>query len=171
MLYAGRRETGKNIDLLIDYWRRYKQRSSRAAKLVLIGPGDIGGQIQAVDGIIDLGFLAVQDKYDAFAAANIFCNPSVHESFSRSLMESWLTGTPAIVHADCAVTREHCQLSNGGLYFRDFEEFAAATDYLLDHKAASERMGQQGRRYVLDNFTWDVVLEGYKALFDKVLQE
>ena len=120
MLCAGRRESGKNVNLLIEYWRRFKQRSSNEAKLILIGPGDIRQQIQPSDGIIDLGFLPVQDKYDALAAADIFCNPSVHESFSRSLMESWLAGTPAIVHADCAVTREHCQLSNGGLYFRDF---------------------------------------------------
>jgi len=171
VLYAGRRESGKNVDLLIKYWRRYKLRSSNEAKLILIGPGDIGEQLQADDQIIDLGFLPVQDKYDALAAADIFCNPSVHESFSRSLMESWLAGTPAIVHADCAVTREHCQMSNGGLYFRDFEEFAAATDYLLDNRATGDLMGQQGRRYVLDNFTWDIVIDGYQALFEKVLQE
>lgn len=171
MLYAGRRETGKNIDLLIDYWRLYKGRRSKTAKLVLIGPGDIGGRILASDGIIDLGFLSVQDKYDAFAAADIFCIPSVHESFSRSLMESWLAGTPALVHGDCAVTIEHCHLSNGGLYFQNYEEFAAATDYLLEHKKKSGQMGQQGRRYVLDNFTWDIVIEGYKALFKKALEE
>ena len=171
VLYAGRRESGKNVDLLIEYWRRYRQRSSNEAKLILIGPGDIRNQVLATDEIIDLGFLPVQDKYDAFAAADIFCNPSVHESFSRSLMESWLARTPAIVHSDCAVTREHCQMSNGGLYFRDFEEFAAAIDYLLDNKTVGDLMGQQGRRYVLNNFTWDIVIERYKALFEKVLQE
>ena len=41
LLYAGRREPGKNIDLLIHFWRRYKKQTSTTALLVLIGPGDL----------------------------------------------------------------------------------------------------------------------------------
>ncbi|MFN2223859.1 MAG: glycosyltransferase family 4 protein [Candidatus Promineifilaceae bacterium] len=172
MLYAGRREAGKNTPLLIDYWLRYVKSGGRQATLVLIGPGeitlpdasgDIGGEA-----IRDLGFVSRQDKLDAYAAATALCQPSTHESFSIVIMESWLARRPVLVHADCAVTVEHCRLANGGLYFADYREFAATTDYLFDHPAIAGQLGRQGRRYVLENFTPETVIGRFQTLFDEV---
>lgn len=167
VLYAGRREAGKNTPLLLDYWARYwaAQGRARGVRLVLIGPGEIVGPAAESEGVIDLGFVAAQDKVDAYAAASVFCLPSVNESFSIVLMESWLAGTPALVHADCAVTREHCLRANGGLYFANYPEFAATLNYLLDHPATAAQMGRQGRDYVLANYPWDVIIPRYQALF------
>jgi glycosyltransferase involved in cell wall biosynthesis len=131
MLYVGRRQAGKNTPLLTQYWLEYLQKSGRQAKLVLIGPGNMPLPAAATDAILDLGFVTTQDKYDAYAAADIFCMPSRHESFSFVIMESWLAGTPILVHRQCAVTKEHCQKANGGLYFKNYLEFAAMTDFLL----------------------------------------
>jgi glycosyltransferase involved in cell wall biosynthesis len=162
VLYTGRRESGKNVPLLINYWQRYQQENGRQAQLVLIGPGQVNGPPQA--NIRDLGFVPVQDKYDAYAAADIFCMPSVNESFSIVTMESWLAETAVLVHGHCAVTHEHCLKSNGGLYFTNYEEFAATVDYLLDHPQTARKMGKNGRAYVLANFQWPQVVERYKQL-------
>lgn len=167
VLYAGRREAGKNTPLLLDYWARYwaAEGQRRGARLVLIGPGEITVPVGAADGVVDLGFVPAQDKVDAYAAAAVFCLPSTNESFSIVLMESWLAGTPALVHAACDVTREHCLRSNGGLYFANYPEFAATLNYLLDNPATAEQMGRQGRDYVLSNYRWDVIIPRYRALF------
>lgn len=171
VLYAGRREVGKNTPLLLDYWARYWRREGRArgAKLVLIGPGEVTILPDAAGGVVDLGFVSAADKADAYAAAAVFCMPSVNESFSIVLMESWLAGTPALVHGGCGVTREHCLRSNGGLYFTDYDEFAATLSYLLDNRDTAERLGAQGRAYVLANYPWEVIIPRYLALFDEVL--
>lgn len=171
VLYAGRREPGKNTNLLIDYWSRYWRVTGRerGARLVLLGPGDVAIPPDCADGFIDLGFVAAQDKLDAHAAATIFCLPSVNESFSLVLMESWLQRAPALVHGHCAVTVEHCRNSNGGLYFVDYEEFAATLDYLFDHPAVAARMGAGGRRYVLENYQWGTIIPRYQKLFASVL--
>ena len=168
LLYAGRREPGKNTPLLLNYWRQYRQEKETQAKLVLIGPGEIDFPV-GQEGIVDLGFLPAQDKYDAFAAADLFCLPSVHESFSLVIMESWLAGTPVVVNGQCAVTRQHCQKANGGLYFTNYEEFAATVDYLLARPALSRQLGAQGRRYVLDNFQWETVVGKYKQVLKRML--
>ena len=47
--------------------------------------------------LIDLGFVPIQDKYDAYAAAELLCQPSKHESFSYVIMESWLCERPVLV--------------------------------------------------------------------------
>ena len=169
ILYAGRREMGKNVPLLLQFWQRYHQENGRSAHLVLIGPGKTDVPPEA--SIIDLGFVSAQDKYDAYAAANIFCLPSTNESFSIVTMESWLTETPVLVHGYCAVTREHCLNSNGGLYFTNYEEFAATVDYLLDNPLIAQQMGKNGRQYVLANYQWPTVIDKYKQLINTIAAE
>ncbi len=168
VLYMGRRELGKNTPLLIDYWRRFSQQLGRNEKLVLIGPGEVALSAADRQTILDLGFLSEGDKRDAYAAADIFCHPSVNESFSIVLMESWLAATPALVHGHCPVNREHCLMSNGGLYFTDYEEFVATLDYLLCHPEEASILGRQGQRYVLDNYSWQTIINRFQELIEEL---
>lgn len=168
VLYVGRREMGKNVPLLIEYFQRYVQQGNEQVKLVLVGPGEVNIPAEIESYIIDCGFVPLQDKYDANAAATVICQPSVHESFSISLMEGWLGGAPALVHADCDVTREHCQAANGGLYFANYPEFAATLTYLLTHPEEAQLIGRQGLKYVHTHFAWDVVLDKYEQVIQQV---
>ncbi len=168
MLAAGRKDQGKNTPLLLNYWRRYVYQRRPALRLVFIGPGDITVPADVAETVIDLGFLPRQDKYDAYHAALLLCQPSVNESFSLVLMESWLAERPALVHADCAVTREQCQKANAGLYFANYDEFAAVLDYLQANPNAARIMGQQGRRYVLTHFHWRTIVARYQTLLSQV---
>lgn len=158
VLYIGRRDITKNVPLLIQYFRRYQALRNHALKLILIGSGDIGDAAESSD-IIDLGFVSSEIKADALAAASVLCQPSLNESFSRVVMEAWLASVPVMVHADCAVTVDHCQRSNGGLFFRDFAEFASSLDFLLSDPDTARRMGQLGGQYVRKNFQWDAVIK------------
>lgn len=173
VLYAGRKDQGKNVDQLVDYFRRYRTLrrgseqtpGSMPSELVLIGGGDLSCAITPGSGIRDLGFVPLQDKYNAYAAAMVLCQPSLQESFSLVIMEAWVTGTPVLVHGDCAVTREHCVRSNGGLYFTNYAEFEACLDLLLNLPSLRTVLGQNGRRYVLENYRWDLIADRYKGLF------
>ena len=164
LLYVGRRAAGKNTPLLLDYWQRFVQDTGTKAKLVLIGPGEAAVPTSLTPHVLDLGFVPLQDKYDAYAAAALLCQPSLNESFSLVMMESWLTETPVLVHADCSVTRDHCRESNGGLYFANYAEFAATISYLCANPAHAQLMGRNGRAYVLANFQWPTVLEKYEGI-------
>jgi len=156
ILYAGRKDTGKNTHLLVDYFCRYKEMNqNNSLKLVLIGSGSIS--IPARQDIINLGFMPEQDKYDAYAAALCLCQPSVNESFSIVVMESWAAGTPVMVHGGCEVTRDFCIESNGGLYFSSYAEFAECIVFLMENSDIKDKMGQNGRDFVKNNFSWDVI--------------
>lgn len=162
MLYAGRKEPGKNTPQLLNYFQRYINRHDNGLKLVLIGPGKIYIPEKYQHSIIDLGYLPLQDKYDAYSAATIFCNPSINESFSIVIMESWLCEVPVIVNASCKVTLEHCIKSNAGLYYNDYEEFEACIDFYLENREVKDKMGKLGRKYVIENYSWDVIVDKYK---------
>ena len=167
VLYAGRDGEGKNTPLLIEYWNRYMEETSRAATLVRIGSHESSlGKDGAFH--LNLGFVSTQDKYDALAAADVLCQPSLNESFSLVLMESWVQGTPVLVHGNCAVTRQHCVSSGGGLVFNDYDEFALAITRVLEHPDDAQRMGQRGRQYVMDNYQWPAVVAKYQNLIAEV---
>ncbi|MFA4848360.1 MAG: glycosyltransferase family 4 protein [Methanoregula sp.] len=162
ILYAGRKESGKNVPLLLDFFMRFKQDTLSDLKLVIIGSGNIRIPAECKSDIIDLGFVSRQDKYDAYAAATILCQPSVNESFSIVIMESWLCETPVLVHGNCAVTRDFCVKCNGGLYFTYYYEFKESVQFLLDHFSIRKKMGQSGKQFVLNNFSWEKIVDNYK---------
>ena len=166
ILYAGRKEAGKRVDLLVRYFAEYKKRNRDNLKLVLIG----GGQIDIPDkeNIIDLGFVDIQDKYDAYCAAEMFCNPSEMESFSLVLMESWLAEKPALVNGKCAVTKDFVRRAAAGLYFDNYAEFEGAVSWLAQHPETAAQMGRNGRQFVLENFRWDVIVKRYLELFERL---
>lgn len=166
VLYAGRKDTGKRVDVLVRYFAEYKKRHQGDLKLVLIGGGDI--TIPDRENIIDLGFVDAQDKYDAYGAASLFCNPSEFESFSLVVMESWIAGTPVLVNGKCAVTRDFVSRTNGGLYYKSYPEFEKCVEYILSHEETAGQMGKNGRRFVLDNFAWDKIVENYTNYFDQI---
>jgi glycosyltransferase involved in cell wall biosynthesis len=167
LLYVGRKEAGKNVPLLIDYFAQYKRRYGGELRLVLVGKGAVEIPPDRRHDILDLGFLPEQDKLDAYAAALALCQPSLNESFSIVMMEAWLAGTPALVHANCAVTREHCLEANGGLFFADTEEFAETVELLQGVPALRQDLGIQGRRYVLRHFTREAVVANYLEAFER----
>lgn len=173
ILYAGRKDAGKNVPLLCQYFLRYKQegRGPAGLKLLMIGnlpaPIPAGGHAH----IKDLGFVDLQDKYDAYAAAEVLMQPSLMESFSIVIMEAWLAGTPVMVHAGCAVTRDHVEKSGGGLHFQDYPSFAEGLDIMLARPRLRERMAAAGRDYVLANYAWPQVTERYVKLIERLSAE
>lgn len=168
LLYAGRREGGKNTPLLIEYFRLFHNLHKPELGLVLAGSGPVSIPEPARGFIIDAGYLSEQGKWNAYGAAWAFCQPSTNESFSIVLLESWLAGKPALVNAACPVTRAHCRLGGGGLWFRDYPEFEEALFYLLEDRGRAERMGASGRDYVLKNYNWETILERLETALGRI---
>jgi len=170
ILYAGRKDPGKNTPLLVQYFLRYLADRGGAGglKLVLIGTMPAAIPLGGHGQVIDLGFVDLQDKYDAYAAADLFVQPSLMESFSIVIMEAWLAGTPVLVHSGCAVTRGHVEASDGGLHFADYPHFAECLNLLLSRADLRNRMAAAGRGYVLANYSWPQVTDRYLKLIERI---
>ncbi len=180
-VYVGRKETGKNAHLLIDYFRAAKERGdlSPDVKLVLVGGGDMS-DLHRPDAllsgdIIDPGYVSEQEKRSILKYATALVQPSVNESFSIVLFEAWQVGTPVLVHGACQVTRHHVVESGGGLYFSDSTEFGAVAKRLVSDAPLTDALAASGRAYVDTRYDWSAVLARFdavmEALFDGELQE
>jgi len=161
LLYTGRLEEGKNLSLLYNYVRRYADEGGNI-RLIVLGQGPATPpRHQAFE---YRGFVSDQDKLTACASTLALCQPSLNESFSISIMEAWLAARPVLVHGDCAVTLGHVRRSQGGLWFQDYDEFVGAVQWLQANPALSARMGQNGRQYVLRNYSWSAVVNRFEGL-------
>lgn len=166
LLYSGRKEQGKNVDLLIDYFKSFRTSSDANLDLVLIGAGDVSFMDSLPEGVIDLGFVSEEEKRILMRNALALSQPSVNESFSIVMMEAWLEETPVIVHASCDVTKDHVEKSSGGLYFSNSCEFKLVLEELLKPGLAKE-LGKYGKNYVKKEYSWKAVLERLYKAFDK----
>jgi len=170
LVYSGRREPLKGTPILVDYLETFRARNSVDLKLVLTGSGEFPLPPSLVDHIIDVGFVSATEKLEAMAGAVAFCHPSVNESLGIVLLESWLTGTPAIVHAKGEVLRYQCESGNGGLWFKTYPEFEEAVLLMLNSPDTRRALGQAGREYVLREYSWESVEKRLIDSLDRAAQ-
>lgn len=171
LLYAGRTDAGKNADLLIDYFGRYLRDCREDLQLVFIGAEKVSYPQGLAKNIRVLGFLSGEDKRDCFAASLALCVPSVVESFSIVLMESWIAGRPTIVNARCPVTTGFCRDGNGGLWFDDYPEFREIVNYLRANPGAASALGQRGAAFVRSQFDAAEVARNYLRALEPFLDD
>ncbi len=170
-IFVGRWEKGKNVDLLIEYFKKFLIHSKRNVKLILLGSGDIQIPKAFEEDILALGFIPLEDKLGAIAGAIALCQPSVNESLSIVIMEAWGLKTPVLVHENCAVTRYHAIQSGGGLYFKDYFEFEEALHFFLDHEELRRKMGILGHQYVRENYSWEKVIDRFEEAFEHYISK
>lgn len=168
VLYAGRREGGKGWDDLLRGYVGAVGRLGIDLDLVSVGVGDGSGPPGAAGRVIDLGFLPYDELPNAFAAATAYIQPSRNESFSRTVMEAWLAGTPVIATGAGAVVAWHCERSGGGLTYRDDDELAECLALAVEAPGALEALAARGRSYVLTHYTWDAVLDRMEETLERL---
>lgn len=159
ILFAGRREIGKGWDWLLACFADALRIDDPGIDLVTVGAGEVTVPSGLEGRVVDLGFLPTAERDNAFAAASACVQPSLMESFSRSVMEAWLAGTPVLARASSEVVAWHCERSGGGRTFEGATELARLLRWLTDEPVEAAALAAAGRRYVLDHYTWDVVLD------------
>lgn len=176
LLYLGRKETGKNAQLLIDHFTYAKDRAifQPAMRLVIAGGGSFSDILRPDaakrEDIVDLPHLSETDKRRVLRHALCLCQPSLNESFSIVLMEAWQVGVPVLVHGRCEVTRRHVVDSSGGLYFTGPLDFAAAVVRLYGDSELRRELADCGASYVRERYGWPAVLERFDTTMETIAQ-
>jgi glycosyltransferase involved in cell wall biosynthesis len=163
VLYAGRLDVWKGIPELLDFFSRY--RAAKAADLTLVLVGKVHMQLPRLPGVKALGYLSEEEKLEAFAEAVATVQPSPFESLSLVMLESWKLGTPVVANARSPVVAGQCARSGGGLTYSSYEDFAAALDRV--RSADGRRLGEEGRRFVDAECSWDHILGVYRRAVER----
>lgn len=166
VVYVGRIDEGKNCHQLFKYFIEYKKRNDNDLKLVLMGKPVI--DVPKHKDIISLGFVDDQDKFDGIAAAEMLVLPSEFESLSMVVLEAMSVGIPVIVNGKCLVLKGHCKKSNGAFYYNNYFEFEGEINYLLEHPEVVSVMNDNAKKYVDENYQWDVIVERLARMIEEI---
>ena len=162
LLYMGRIDPSKGCEDLFRFFTELRRMDKSNMKLVLLGKPAMA--IPEHPDIISLGYVDEQTKFDALAACDWLVNPSPYESLSIVLLEAWSVGTSVLVTEKADVIVGQCRRANGGLWYRDFDEFRHIL--LKTGKEVRTMLGRQGRRFVVDNYSWRAIEDKYLALLE-----
>ena len=160
VVYVGRIDESKGCKEMFEYFLEYKKTYNSNLKLVLAGKSAM--EIPRNKDIVTLGFVSEDEKVNLSKKSKLLILPSKFESLSLSSLEAMYLKVPVLLNGKCEVLKQHAILSNGGLYYENKWEFLETLNYLIGNFEIAERMGENGRKYVNENYKWDVIIKKLK---------
>ncbi len=165
VLCLGRRDAGKNTDLLVRAYINFKQTYPESnLKLILAGPGNTSFNNASFPDLIDLGLVEDSEKETLLANCLVLLQPSQNESYSRVIMEAWFYGRPVVAHRDCLATAMAVEEAQGGWLAQtasEWTELIAKIDQIGEEQLA--KYGAKGQVYAKENAVWEKVIERYET--------
>lgn len=172
ILCVGRLGEHKGQGWLLEVYRQARARFQRPARLILVGR-DEGGESalreevrrSGLDGeVVFTGELGDSELADWYTRADLFALFSRYEAFGLVYFEAMLAGVPVLTH-DVGANRE--LLTSGAVVVPPFDQPAAVEELvrLVNDADYRRSLGQQGKGYALEEFTWSAVAEKYLAVY------
>jgi glycosyltransferase involved in cell wall biosynthesis len=119
-----------------------------------------------------LGYVDPKELVDIYRNARMFVMPSHYEGLPTVLLEAMSCGIPAIateVSGNLEVIK-HCK--NGLLIPpKSPRKMADAISLLLEDQKLSKTLGENARRTILENYTWDMIYGKYLKCYQCLLED
>jgi len=164
-LFIGRHSVEKGLPILIEAWRRCRERIS----LRIVGDGPLRHELELQAskngnaGIAFLGQLPPSETQEQLRGARFLVLPSVcYENLPLTVLEAFACGIP-VVCSCLGSLEELVQDGRTGLHFQacDPEDLAAKVAWAWTHPAEMEEMGRAARREYETKYTPE---RNYQAL-------
>lgn len=172
VLYVGRLDEGKGLHELVDA----QSRLGDATDLYLVGNGTLRSDLE--DQVRDLeigeyvhfvGSVSHDEIQRYYAAANIFCLPSHHESLGIVNLEAMATGTPVITTRIDAIEEYIDDGKNGILVSpENIDALTEALGRLASDTALRERLAESGRATAAQ-FSWAAQAREMEAHYARIV--
>ncbi len=176
ILYSGRLVEWKGIQYLIRAVACLAPR--RDVRLVVAGAGDYRPQLERLaeelgvaDRVTFAGFLTPEQLKQYYLASYVVCQPSyANETFAISMAEAMACGRP-VVGSNFGGIPEVISDGETGVLARPRDEvdLAGKIECLLQEPQLCARMGEAGRRRVLELFSWDKVAERLDEVYHELV--
>jgi teichuronic acid biosynthesis glycosyltransferase TuaC len=176
LLSVSRLTRSKGIELVL---LALKQLISRYQKLdyIVIGDGPEKKRLHELvqtlgiqQRVIFLGNLSHQEVMEYMGLCEVFCLPSWQETFGLVYVEAMLHGKPVVGCRGQGIDGLIVEGKSGLLTEpRDVGSLINALDFLLDNSDAARRIGEEGRKLVLENYTWETSARKCMEIYEEVL--
>ena len=175
ILYLGRLNKSKGIDLLVDAYSDVKE-DLESTRLVIAGPDD-GYHGKLIEQINELGlcenvvftsFLSSHDKLTALVDADVLVIPKF-TGFPVTFLEACACGTP-IVTTDAGDQLDWINDAVGTVVAYQIEQLRDAIVKIITNKQVHQKYSDNGRRVVHEEFDWNVLSEKIEHIYAECLK-
>jgi glycogen(starch) synthase len=176
VLFVGSLIPRKGLPFLVEAAEKIVKEYSET-KFVIVGEGPSKNQLLSnlatanLSGNFTLLGNVKEDMLPAvYNCADVFALPSIQEGQGIVLLEAQASAKP-VVAFDVGGVNEAIRNGETGLLVKreSSEELADALLKLLSDKALREKMGANGRRFVTENFTWDICAQKMLNVYREAL--
>lgn len=158
VLFVGRLEEKKNVQFLIEAFQQFKK-AHPDYELLLIGKPGHGFEaiepLLKLPGVVRLGYVSTQEKWQLLRAAQALVIPSKEEGFSFPMLEAFQVGVPVIasdIPPLLELGRDACLFAS----LTDKEDFVKQLTSIADQQVDIEMMTERGRKRLRD-FNWTTI--------------
>ncbi|HGY54655.1 MAG TPA: N-acetyl-alpha-D-glucosaminyl L-malate synthase BshA [Caldithrix abyssi] len=144
-------------------------------KLLMVGDGPDRSVVEARCHELGLCgqilFLGKQDNVaDILCASDVFLLPSEHESFGLAALEAMACGVPCVTSNAGGLTDLNKHGKTGFVApVGDIAAFVKAIERLIEDGDLRKSMGENARRYALNNFSADAIVQQFLNFYEEVL--
>ncbi|MEM3627120.1 MAG: glycosyltransferase family 4 protein [Candidatus Bathyarchaeia archaeon] len=183
ILYLGRLVGVKGVDKLIMAMPHVLQKTPKA-KLVIVGVGDLQDYLVNLVKIMKLQdsvklnfqFISEEERILHYAACDVAVFPSLYEPFGIVALEAMSMERPVVVGAAGVSGMREVVLCCGeeqcGFHINPSNpaDIAWGINSALESPEKMKWLGKNGRRRVLEEFTWDKIAEKTLALYEGIIK-
>lgn len=171
-LYVGRIAREKRLDLLLRAFGRLRD-AVDSCSLVIVGDGptelvsDLKNDAAAIGNVHFTGYLFGSEKGTVFASCDVFCSPSPHETFGRTIVEAMASGLP-VISVDSGAAREHIRDGENGhlVAHDDLDGLTTAMRQSLEHRLRATATDAAG---IAEEFSVDSSCSNLENLYAELL--
>lgn len=183
ILFAGRLVERKGVHYLLDALARLDP--SRRVLLRVVGDGPMREELEARAAALGLGervrfegFVPAETLAAYFAGCDLFILPAIFDSKGDTeglgvvLVEALSDARPVIASRAGGIVDVIKDGETGYLIPpADADALATAIVRVMENPEEARRLGEQGRAYVEREFSWPVIIERLRSLYQRVVEE
>jgi glycosyltransferase involved in cell wall biosynthesis len=174
ILFMGRLASVKGPDLLIQAYIN----CAKAQRMPLVMAGPDFGMLDELKSLVEKsglisritfpGFLNEQERNNAYKKAAILVVPSRSEAMSLVALEAGAAGLPVLLTDACGFDEVE-NIRGGMVVTASVDGLSKGLEKMMDAADDFAQMGERLQQFVLENYTWTVVVNRMLSFFKKII--
>ncbi len=159
VFFIGRTEPYKGIFTLIEYFDYFINKNSVDIDLLIAAEKIF--PLKTSKNIKYLGPITNTEKHFLLQKCLFLINPSWYEASSLVLLEAWLYQKPVLVNGFCNALKGQVIQSNGGLYYKNYQEFEKMFQLLFTDIKLRDKLGRNGNIFYKKFYQEKIISKRY----------
>jgi len=175
ILYVGRLVKMKRVEIVIEVIKKLLSENLKVKGLI-VGDGPQRAKLEKITRPIRhhirfTGHL-LEERFECYRIADLFILPSLSEGLPTALLEAASFGLPAIATNTNGIPDIIIHGKTGFLVNKwNYEGYINFARLILMDNNLARKMGDNARRHVENNFSWDMIAKKYEALIRNLINK